>query len=569
MPEKEKIDLFIAESEGLINKIEELILSFEKNPKNPKTIEELYFVFNGLTRLIGMLELENYQTFVTLVEKLLEEYKDVEIEANKVNEFFDLMLQNLEILKDLVGDLKEERYQDLNIEKLNDLKQKFEDFKREYEITFIKPLSPKEIDEEMKNKNFYKIYIKIADSVKFKKVRLFFIFRALNNLGRLCYSKPEPEILEKGEFETDFEIYFMTKSKENEINEALDEILEINSKFIKEIDQDKFKEAIVPFGSKKEEEKLKLKKEIEEKQTEKETLEEFLNPIDEEEIKEVAKDKRNIFYKIYVRIKITCKHKVLRTFFIFRTLNEIGRICWSNPSPSKLEQGEYDLDFEVYYISKEAKEVIRGKIGEILDIANKAINEISPKDFERIIRTLREEPKVKKKEKPSKKEIPPEPVQEPISSPKKEKAIIKNEVESEIVSEIPLTFKDQESSIIFTDPIENYNNKVAVSNFHFLKLLKSLSNDVVFSCHPLETSNRFLLYIVFEGIIFYTVAKEYDLFKERFNIYKGGFTEFHNFLQANKYGITKSIEFQAFKDSEYFSENVMSYNTYLKKKKST
>jgi hypothetical protein len=74
--------------------------------------------------------------------------------------------------------------------------------------------------------------------------------------------------------------------------------------------------------------------------------------------------------------------------------------------------------------------------------------------------------------------------------------------------------------------------------------------------------------MVFEGIIFYTVAKEYDLFKERFNIYKGGFTEFHNFLQANKYGITNSIEFQAFKDSEYFSEDVMSYNTYLKKKKS-
>jgi len=564
MVSKEKVNLFIAESEGLINKIEELIMEFEKNPKNLKAIEEMYFVFNGLSRLIGVLELENYQKFVQTVEKLLEENKEKQMKENKVNEFFDIMLQNLEILKNLVDKLEDNEIQDLSEERLEEQEQKFQAFEREYEVTFIKPLSPKEMDQELKSKNFYKIYIKIAESVKFKKVRLFFIFRALNNLGRICYSKPEPEVLEKGEFDSEFEVYFMSKSEEKEINNALEEILEINSKYIKEISREKFKKAIEPFGAKKEEEKQKIKKELEKKKAEDETLEEFLQPINSEKIRALAEDRKNIFYKIYIRIKITCKHKILRTFLIFRTLDEMGRICWSNPPPSKLEKGEFDLDFEIYFVSQEQKRKIKGKIDEILDIANKVINEINPKDFEKIINTLTKKPKVKKVP------IGEKPVEKSVPQPKVSRSKGEEEKKEEIISEVPLESVSRDYNLIFTDPINNSKQKISISNFHFLKLWNSLNQDLIFSCHiDGETTSKFYLYVVLDGVLFYTFAKEYDLFKEQLNIYENGFTELHSFLKANKYGIRSSIEFQAFKDSEFYNDEVISYNKYLKMKNTT
>ena len=58
-------------------------------------------------------------------------------------------------------------------------------FESEYKIEFIKPLSIKGLESLVNDKNnvFYKIYILIRESCKFKKVRMFFILRALNELG--------------------------------------------------------------------------------------------------------------------------------------------------------------------------------------------------------------------------------------------------------------------------------------------------------------------------------------------------------------------------------------------------
>ena len=86
----------------------------------------------------------------------------------------------------------------------------------------------------------YKIYIRLQPTCLLKRVRLFIIFRALSELGQICFTNPDSEVLESGEFKSEFEVYFISQKDDKEILKALDEILEIENKYILSKSKDEF-----------------------------------------------------------------------------------------------------------------------------------------------------------------------------------------------------------------------------------------------------------------------------------------------------------------------------------------
>jgi len=86
----------------------------------------------------------------------------------------------------------------------------------------------------------YKVYIRLQPTCLLKRVRLFIIFRALSELGQICFTNPDSEVLESGEFKLDLEVYFISQKEDNEILKALDEILEIENKYILSKSKDEF-----------------------------------------------------------------------------------------------------------------------------------------------------------------------------------------------------------------------------------------------------------------------------------------------------------------------------------------
>ena len=86
----------------------------------------------------------------------------------------------------------------------------------------------------------YKIYIRLHPTCILKRVRLFIIFRALHELGQICFTNPEAQALESGDFKLEFEIYYISQKNEKEILKALDEILEIENKYILSKSKDDF-----------------------------------------------------------------------------------------------------------------------------------------------------------------------------------------------------------------------------------------------------------------------------------------------------------------------------------------
>ena len=276
----------------------------------------------------------------------------------------------------------------------------------------------------------------------------------------------------------------------------------------------------------------------------------FINPIPLEKVQSIIDDTQNIFYKIYVLIESTCKFKKVRLYFIFRALNKLGQICWSNPDPDILERGEFDLDFEIYFISLKKNEVITQTLDEILEIENKVINEMSPETFGDLVKNVSAK---------WKKEKVVAGVQEKKVEPKLEKKIPSKISTSPQKKNIP--------KIIFTNGIDGMKSSIiTLPNNHFIKLINNEKVDVIFCCYKNSRRNSYFLYTIKEGFFLVTASEIFEPFEEYFEIKSRDFPNFSDFLEAIRYGIDGYEEYSSFKESEFFSPYIRSYEQYLKAK---
>jgi two-component system chemotaxis sensor kinase CheA len=229
----------------------------EENPKNLKPIQELFFTFHALKGLTAMAGFENLSKFCHHFESFLDSAKQKKVTPDKKRNFIDMLFESLDVLRNVMKRVKKGDQSDIDENFVEDIKNSFESFDSEYDITFIKPLNMEDIIEILKqsqNKAF-KIYIRLEDTCVFKKVRLFIIFRALNEKGSICWTNPAPEELEKATLKNEFEIFFITKKNKVDISNVLDEILEIESTVITPLNPDEFKKMIKENKEKWESEK--------------------------------------------------------------------------------------------------------------------------------------------------------------------------------------------------------------------------------------------------------------------------------------------------------------------------
>ncbi|UCC20027.1 MAG: chemotaxis protein CheA [Promethearchaeota archaeon] len=258
MSSKDDIKLFVSEAEDLIQKTEEEILRLEENPKDIKPIQELFFTFHALKGLTAMAGFDNLSKFCHHFETFLENAKEKKVSASKKDNFIEMLFESLDVLRNVIKRVKKGDLSDIDENFVNDIQNSFESFETDYDITFIKTLKPEEIAKilDQKDNKAFKIYIRVEETCVFKKVRLFIIFRALNENGTICWTNPTPQDLEKATLKNEFEIYYISKNAKTHISSILDEILEIESIVITSLNSEEFKRLMADFKQKWEEEKL-------------------------------------------------------------------------------------------------------------------------------------------------------------------------------------------------------------------------------------------------------------------------------------------------------------------------
>jgi len=254
---KDDIKLFISEVEDLIQKTEDLILKLEETPEDIKSISELFFVFHALKGLTAMAGFENLSKFCHHFESFLENSKEKKVSKSKRENFIEMLFESLEVLRNVIKRVKNGDLSDIDKNFVEDIRNSFESFETEYDITFIQPLNMEEIAKILtqKESKSYKVYIRLEETCVFKKVRLFIIFRALNENGKICWTIPAPEDLEKATLKNEFEIFFISKKNKEFISHVLDEILEIENIVITPLKSEEFKKCITDLKEKWEKEK--------------------------------------------------------------------------------------------------------------------------------------------------------------------------------------------------------------------------------------------------------------------------------------------------------------------------
>ena len=211
MASKEDMELFLSETEDLIQKTEEEILKIEENPNDSSPIQELFFTFHTLKGIIAMAGFDNASKFCHHIETTLDHAKKNKISANKIGDFINVLLESLDMLRTLLNRVKKGDMTDIDNKFLIEVKESFEVLESTNDIAFIKPITSSKIDQIIAKggTHFYKIYILIQTTCVFKKVRLFIIFRALNEIGQICSSNPVLEVIESGKSNLDFELYYI------------------------------------------------------------------------------------------------------------------------------------------------------------------------------------------------------------------------------------------------------------------------------------------------------------------------------------------------------------------------
>ena len=306
MTSKEDLELFTSEAEDLVQKIENQILKLEKNPDNNEPIKELYFAFHSLKGLTAMVGLDNISKLCHNFENILDKAKTKDLSNIQVEKYVELMFESLDILRSVVRNAKEDKIKDIDEEIVEELFQNLKESDEEYEITFIKQIPKNQIENVLGNNEnkFFKISITLQSTCVFKKVRLFIIFRALNDEGKIVWSEPEPKILESGNIDQNFDIFYLSNKKAIEIDQILEEILEIENKTISKLEPNEFREILELSAS--EEIKRNIKK------TE---VEEVPMPEDEDNLEKILESFEEKTGKITaVKVKIDTLEKLMDYF---------------------------------------------------------------------------------------------------------------------------------------------------------------------------------------------------------------------------------------------------------------
>ncbi len=249
MVDKEDLKLFISEMEDLVQKTEEEIMKLEENPNNPKPLQELFFTFHTLKGLTAMVGFDNVSRFCHYFESFLEKAKENKFSKEKRDGFINLLFENFEILRTVLKRVKKGDMSDIESNFLVDIEETFKNFDNISGESLVQLSPPDELLNKLDDpKNHsYKISIRLEKTCVFKRVRVFIIFRALNEYGQIYWTNPKPEIMEEGQIQQNFEVFYLSQKTVQETTQVLDEILEIENKVIIELNSAEYKNSISEY----------------------------------------------------------------------------------------------------------------------------------------------------------------------------------------------------------------------------------------------------------------------------------------------------------------------------------
>lgn len=246
-------ELFFEETDTYFEQLNADILALEENPKDLDIINS---IFRSAHTLKGMAATMGYDSMADLthhMENVFVLLKEEEIVVT--TDVITLILDSLDTLSDIVEDLRADGSGKINVNGLikkleavtNQGEQVISEKDRNGERDTTNKLVPQLsmwdssdqiVIEEGKRQDFnaFVIAIRVAEDSFMKSARAFMVVNHFETRGELILTEPSIEDLEEGNFDTDFNVLYLTKESKDEVKDSILSINEIEDVVIVDAD---------------------------------------------------------------------------------------------------------------------------------------------------------------------------------------------------------------------------------------------------------------------------------------------------------------------------------------------
>ncbi|KRL37591.1 chemotaxis protein CheA [Liquorilactobacillus uvarum] len=253
--------LFFEESDDNLQQLNDNVLELESEPDNMDLVNE---IFRAAHTLKGMSATMGYDVMTKLthkMENLFDFFKSGKLKVN--SDYISLIFRCLDRLSQLVEDLRDEK--ELSQDQISDLLEELEKVEESVNGSDQVAKTPEEeqdtgaltnVFEHLEEADLdvihqaitgdykaYSIAIRIDKESLLKGPRVFLIMEKLEQEGDVLHTEPSVDILEDGDFDTDFRLVYLTRDDLDMVKHNVESNSEIDEMIVEPFDEEKQKNA--------------------------------------------------------------------------------------------------------------------------------------------------------------------------------------------------------------------------------------------------------------------------------------------------------------------------------------
>ncbi len=241
------ITMFLEESRENLQSLNENLLELEKQPSNINTINEIFRVAHTLKGMAATMGFTGMSNLTHKMENILELFKSKQLNIN--SEIITLLFQCLDMLSMMVEDIEEGNVEEHDTSELVERLHMFSIVKDELAITSTEStkLETMKFDDyewtviknaKERKYSIYQIFVNLAKDCLIKSARAFLVIKNLEEKGEIIKTLPIIEKIEEEEFDSSFQLVFITKESPEAIKKIITGVAEIEDAIVQPLSID-------------------------------------------------------------------------------------------------------------------------------------------------------------------------------------------------------------------------------------------------------------------------------------------------------------------------------------------
>lgn len=233
------LGVFIDESREYIQSLNESLLKLEKNPYDEEVINETFRALHTLKGMSATMGFDSMSKLCHKMEQLLDKVRSKRVRLT--SELLDRLFAGVDVVDKMVNNIASsgsDRLDNVDLQNLMNAfdvvqEEKMEEQKPQaVEAGKVESLSDSimKVVEEASNQGFnaFKVIVTLAEGTLMKAVRMYMVFKAIEDAGgQILSSVPPAEDIEQEKFDRDVELVVITKQDAESLRNSIVSISEI------------------------------------------------------------------------------------------------------------------------------------------------------------------------------------------------------------------------------------------------------------------------------------------------------------------------------------------------------